>query len=138
VTVIVVGAAILDGDRLLAARRSEPAHLAGGWELPGGKVDPGETDEQALLRECQEELGVTIRLLDRVGTDWPMPPSATLRVWTAEIVDGVPQPLEDHSELRWLGPGEWLSVAWLAADLPVVEAVRRLLAVDGRTATAAD
>jgi 8-oxo-dGTP diphosphatase len=138
VTVIVVGAAILDGDRLLAARRSEPAHLAGGWELPGGKVDPGETDEQALLRECREELGVTIRLLDRVGTDWPMPPSATLRVWTAEIVDGAPQPLEDHSELRWLGPGEWLSVAWLAADLPVVEAVHRSLAVDGRTATAAD
>lgn len=124
-TVIVVGAAILDGDRLLAARRSLPAHLAGGWELPGGKVDPGETDEEALLRECREELGVEVRLLERVGGDWPMGATATLRVWTAQIVAGEPQPLEDHSELRWLSREEWYDVAWLAADLPAVHAVRR-------------
>lgn len=129
-TVIVVGAAILDGDRLLAARRSEPAHLAGGWELPGGKVDPGETDEEALLRECREELGVEVRLLERVGGDWPMGSTATLRVWTAQIVDGEPQPLEDHSELRWLSREEWYDVAWLAADLPVVHAVRRVVLGD--------
>ncbi len=122
-TVLVVGAAILDGDRLLAARRIEPPELAGGWELPGGKVDPGETDEQALLRECHEELGVVIRLLDRVGGDWPMGSTATQRVWTAEVVRGVPQPLEDHSELRWLEPSQWYDVEWLDADLPVVRAV---------------
>lgn len=127
---VVVGAAILDGARLLAARRSEPPHLAGGWELPGGKVDPGETDEEALLRECREELGVGIRLVARVGGDWPLGTSATLRVWTAEVVEGVPQPLGDHSELRWLEPGHWNDVAWLAADLPVIEAVRRLLRRD--------
>ena len=127
VTVLVVGAAILDGDRLLAARRREPPELAGGWELPGGKVDPGETDEQALVRECHEELGVVIRLLDRVGGDWPMGSSAVLRVWTAEVVDGTPQPLEDHSELRWLAPGQWYDVEWLAADLPVVQAVQHLV-----------
>ncbi len=126
-TVIVVGAAILDGDRLLAARRSEPAHLAGGWELPGGKVEAGETDESALVRECQEELGVLVRLGERVGADWPMPPGAALRVWTAEVVDGVPAPLEDHSELRWLAPAEWNDVAWLRADLPVVDALRTLV-----------
>ena len=126
-TVLVVGAAILDGDRLLAARRIEPPELAGGWELPGGKVDPGETDEQALLRECHEELGVVIRLLDRVGGDWPMGSTATLRVWTAEVVEGVPQPLEDHSELRWLEPSQWYDVEWLAADLPVVRAVLEMV-----------
>ncbi len=126
-TVCVVGAAILDGDRLLAARRLEPPELAGGWELPGGKVDPGETDEQALVRECREELGVQIRLLDRVGGDWPMGTSAMLRVWTAEVVDGTPQPLEDHSELRWLEPSEWYDVEWLAADLPVVRALEKLV-----------
>ena len=124
---IVVGAAILDGVRLLAACRLEPAELAGGWELPGGKVDPGESDEQALHRECREELGVGIRLLERVGGDWPLGSDATLRVWTAEIVEGTPQPLEDHSELRWLEPESWNSVPWLTADLPVIEAVRRLV-----------
>jgi 8-oxo-dGTP diphosphatase len=127
VTVCVVGAAILDGDRLLAARRREPPELAGGWELPGGKVDPGESDEQALVRECREELGVLIRLLDRVGGDWPMGTTAMLRVWTAEVVDGTPQPLEDHSELRWLEPSEWYDVEWLAADLPVVRALEQLV-----------
>lgn len=129
-TVIVVGAAILDGDRLLAARRTEPPHLAGGWELPGGKVEPGETDEDALRRECREELGIIVRLTQQVGTDWPMPPSAILRVWTAEVIAGVPTALEDHSELRWLAPDEWYAVAWLAADLSVVHAVRRLVLGD--------
>lgn len=122
-----VGAAILDGDMLLAARRSEPPALAGGWELPGGKVDPGESDEEALVRECREELGVEVRLGERVGGDWPMGTTAVLRVWTAGVVDGVPEPLEDHSELRWLAPDEWYDVDWLAADLPVVHAVRRLV-----------
>lgn len=130
-TVIVVGAAVLDGQRLLAARRLEPPHLAGGWELPGGKVEPGEGEEEALIRECREELGVGIRLLQRVGEDWPLGTSAIMRVWTAEVVDGVPQPLEDHSELRWLEPGEWHDVAWLAGDLQVVDAVRRLVLGEG-------
>jgi 8-oxo-dGTP diphosphatase len=125
VTVCVVGAAILDGDRLLAARRLEPPELAGGWELPGGKVDPGETDEQALVRECREELGVLIRLLDRVGGDWPMGTTAILRVWTAEVLEGTAQPLEDHSELRWLEPHQWYDVEWLAADVPVVRALEQ-------------
>ena len=124
---VVVGAAILDGDRLLAARRSEPPALAGGWELPGGKVEPGEDDRAALVRECREELGVEIALGERVGADWPMPGDALLRVWIATVVAGEPQPLEDHSELRWLAPPEWYDVAWLAADRPVVQAVRRQL-----------
>ena len=130
-TVRVVGAAILDGNRLLAARRLEPPDLAGGWELPGGKVDPGETDEEALVRECHEELGVGIRLLERIGGDWPMGSTAILRVWTAEVVDGTPEPLEDHSELRWLEPSQWYDVDWLAADLPVVRAVLEKVLADG-------
>src|SRR3954469_9897287 len=85
VTVVVVGAAILDGDRLLAARRNEPPALAGGWELPGGKVEPGEDDCSALVRECREELGVEIALGERVGDDWPMPGDHLLRVWIATV-----------------------------------------------------
>jgi 8-oxo-dGTP diphosphatase len=130
-TVVVVGAAILDGERLLAARRSEPPALAGGWELPGGKVEPGEGDLDALARECREELGVEIAVGERVGGDWAMPGDAVLRVWTAALVAGEPQPLEDHSEVRWLTPAQWYDVAWLAADLPVVRAVARQLGLAG-------
>ena len=121
---VVVGAAILDGaGRLLAARRSSPPQLAGGWELPGGKVEHGETDEHALLRECREELGVELTVQARVGGDWPMPGGAVLRVWTARVVSGEPVPLQDHDALRWLGPGQWYDVAWLTADRPVIEAL---------------
>jgi 8-oxo-dGTP diphosphatase len=125
---VVVAAAILDGGRLLAARRSEPPALAGGWELPGGKVEDGESDVAALRRECREELGVEIEAVQRVGGDWPLQPGYVLRVWVARIVSGEPAPLEDHSELRWLQPGRWDDVAWLGADLPVVAELTRLSA----------
>lgn len=124
---VVVGAAILRGGRLLAAQRGSPPELAGGWELPGGKVEPGESDEAALLRECQEELGVTIRLGERVGGDWALGAGWVLRVWTATLVEGEPRPLEDHSDLRWLAAGELRDVAWLPADLPVVDRLAALL-----------
>lgn len=124
--VIVVGAAIIEDGRLLAAQRALPASLAGGWELPGGKVEPGEPDESALVRECREELDVTVKLLDRIGGDWPLGENSVLRVWTARLVEGEPRALE-HSELRWLKDDELLDVDWLPGDLPVVEAVRPYL-----------
>jgi 8-oxo-dGTP diphosphatase len=125
-SVIVVGAAIISGGRLLAAQRAEPAELAGGWEFPGGKVDPDESDEAALIRECEEELGVTVKLTARVGGDWRLGEGSVLRVWTAEIVDGVPRALE-HLALRWLTAAELYDVDWLPGDLPVVDAVRTRL-----------
>lgn len=124
---VVVGAAILDGHSLLAAQRREPPELAGGWELPGGKVDPGESDEAALVRECREELGVDIALQERVGGDWALQPGYVLRVWTARIVAGTAEPIDDHSALRWLPAGHWYEVAWLSGDLPVVDALSDLL-----------
>lgn len=133
VTIIVVGAAILDAGRLLAARRIEPPSLAGGWELPGGKVEPGESDQEALVRECREELGVTIETGRRLGGDFAMTGDAVLRVWTARVVEGEPRALDDHDELRWLDPGHWYDVAWLAADLPVVRALEREQAVEPGT-----
>ena len=120
---VVVGAAIISGGRLLAAQRAAPPELAGGWEFPGGKVDPGEADETALVRECREELGVEIKLRGRVGGDWPLTTTTVLRVWTAELVEGIPRPLE-HLALRWLKAGELYDVAWLSGDLPVVGAIR--------------
>ncbi len=118
---IVVGAAVIDAGRLLAAQRAEPPSLAGWWELPGGKVDPGETDEAALVRECAEELGVRVRLGARVGRDWPIGERGVLRVWLA-TVDGEQQPRAlEHAALRWLAADELTDVAWLPADRPIVE-----------------
>jgi 8-oxo-dGTP diphosphatase len=123
--VIVVGAAIIQAGRLLAAQRIEPPELAGWWEFPGGKVEPGEQDEDALVRECREEIGVEIELVERIGGDWPMRDGLVMRVWTARIIDGEARPLEDHSAVRWLGPDELYDVAWLPADLPVVGQLRK-------------
>nr|WP_103938517.1 (deoxy)nucleoside triphosphate pyrophosphohydrolase [Thermomonospora echinospora] len=121
--VVVVGAAIIRAGRLLAAQRAEPPRLAGGWELPGGKVDPGESEEDALVRECHEELGVKVGLGARIGGDWPLSDEGSvLRVWTAEILEGEPAALE-HLALRWLGPAELYEVDWLPGDLPVIGAL---------------
>ena len=125
---IIVGAAIVADGRLLACQRSEPPEVAGRWEFPGGKVEPGEDELEALVRECQEELGVVIRVLDRVGEDVPLAHGwALLRVWLAEIETGEPQALE-HSALTWLAPDELDSVPWLPADAPIVAEVAKVLA----------
>ncbi len=124
-SILVVAAALIDADgRLLAARRSAPAALAGRWELPGGKVEPGEAPTSALRRECLEELGIIIELGEQVGANWPLGPRTLLRVWRATVTQGIPLPLQDHSELRWLAPGQWLSVTWLDCDMPVVLALQ--------------
>ncbi|MFB8027471.1 (deoxy)nucleoside triphosphate pyrophosphohydrolase [Streptomyces sp. NPDC056465] len=124
---VVVAGAVCDGGRLLAARRSAPPELAGRWELPGGKLEPGESGEQALVRELREELGVEAEPLERVPGEWPLKPGYVLRVWTVRLLSGEPAPLEDHDELRWLPLDETDTVDWLDQDRPAVaEAVRRL------------
>jgi 8-oxo-dGTP diphosphatase len=127
--IVVVGAALLDDGRLLAARRSAPPELAGRWELPGGKVEPGETPEAALVRELREELGVETEPVERVPGEWPLREPYVLRVWTARMVPGSPAPkaLQDHDELRWLTPGELWNVPWLDQDVPAVQKIERRL-----------
>jgi len=113
---VVVCAAIMKQGRLLGARRMLPKELAGQWELPGGKVQAGETDSDALLREIREELGVRIALRDQVGGDWPLG-NGVLRVWLARCIDPQePRPLVEHDLLRWLSLEELEDLPWLPAD----------------------
>lgn len=140
--IVVVAAALVDDvaapRRLLSARRRNPEQLAGRWEFPGGKVDPGETPVEALHRELREELGIAAVLgREVVGPDdgaWRLSHRYTMRLWLAQVVAGEPAPLVEHDELRWLEPGDWLSVPWLDADVRIVEA----LAAEAGVAASAD
>jgi 8-oxo-dGTP diphosphatase len=112
---------------LLSARRTEPAALAGGWEFPGGKVDPGEQHAEALRRELREELGVEVELGDLLvgpleAGGWPLGDDFIIWIWWAVVTDGEPQPIEDHDALRWLPAEDLYAVPWLPADLPIVQA----------------
>lgn len=125
---VVVGAAILSGGRVLACARSAPPEVAGRFEFPGGKVEPRESETDAVARECAEELAVTVRVGARLGGDVRLGNGwAVLRVYLAELVgDAEPRALE-HRELRWLGVDELDSVSWLPADEPIVRALREHL-----------
>ncbi|WP_043447578.1 NUDIX domain-containing protein [Arthrobacter sp. L77] len=131
----IVGAAVVDSlarpTRLLVARRSAPPQFAGMWEFPGGKVEAGEDCDAALLRELEEELGVTARLGSEIigpgPQGWPLNERAAMRVWLAEVTAGEAMPLQDHDDLRWLPlhpGGELEALPWIPADRPILAALR--------------
>ena len=127
-----VGAAIVRDGRVLAARRTAPASAAGRWEFPGGKVEPGETDAESLVREIEEELGVADpgralaggrradrRALPAHGRRWP------------RSSGGEPAPTE-HDQVRWLGRDELGEVDWLEPDRPFLTELSQVLpSLDG-------
>lgn len=122
----VVAALIWEGDRFLIGQR--PEHKARGllWEFVGGKTEPGETKEQALVRECREELDVEIQVGDvflevtHEYTDL----TVHLTLFHASIVRGIPQKLE-HQDLRWITPQEIINYAFCPADQVILDKLRR-------------
>ena len=128
--VVVMGAAIIDRGRVLVARRTRPPEHAGGWELPGGKVEPGEDPGDAVVREIDEELGCTVEVTGELDGAVPIRSGYVLRVATARLVAGAPVP-QEHDAVRWLAADELGDVDWLPADRPFLPQLRQALAEAG-------
>lgn len=132
----VVGVAVVDGGRVLAARRVRPAAMAGQWELPGGKVEPGEDLAETAVREIAEELGCAVTVTGWLDGESEVGPGAgepeggegglCLRIATAELTSGAPVPAE-HDAVRWLRADQLADVTWAEADRPFLPQIHLLL-----------
>lgn len=119
----VVAAVIRDGDKTLSCQRGY-GEFKDGWEFPGGKVELGETDEQAIIREIQEELRVTIGNLKYLCTaehDYPTF-HISMECFICNIIDGTIVD-DEHEDMKWLSMDDIWSVDWLPVDVKVVEAL---------------
>lgn len=137
-TRLVVGAILVDSltapTRVLGCRRTTPPALAGRWEFPGGKVEPGEAPTGALARELREELGVDPVVGEEVvggprpGGRWPIDERHDLALFLAALPAGVVVSTStDHDEVRWLGADELDTVPWLDSDAQALDALRARL-----------
>ena len=122
-----VGAALIwDRNRFMICQR--PAHKARGslWEFVGGKVEPGESKEEALIRECREELGVTVEVGDVFMEVTHQYPDITvhLTLFSASIREGVPQKLE-HQDIRWITAEEIGKFSFCPADTEILEKLKK-------------
>ena len=122
----VVAALIWEGDTFMICQR--PAHKARGllWEFAGGKVEPGETKEQALVRECREELAVTLQVGEVFMELTHQYPDLTVRLtlFCASIQEGTPKMLE-HNDIRWIAVGEIDQYPFCPADKEILEKLKR-------------
>ena len=122
----VVAALIWEGGRFLICQR--PAHKARGllWEFVGGKVEPGETKAQALVRECREELAITVEVGEQFLEVTHTYPDLTvhLTLFSARIAEGMPQMLE-HNDLRWITPAEIPQYVFCPADEVILKALQK-------------
>lgn len=126
-TINVVAAVIRDNDKIFATARGY-GEFKGKWEFPGGKVEPGETNEQALAREIKEELDTDItvgELIDTIEYDYPTFHLSMACYW-CEIVSG-DLVLKEHEDARWLTKEQLGEVEWLPADLTLIDKIEELL-----------
>ena len=121
----VVAALIWNGDKFMICQR--PAHKARGllWEFVGGKVEPGETKEQTLIRECQEELAITLSVGDIFMDVVHVYPDLTvhLTLFDATIAEGEPQKLE-HNDIQWIEPREIQNYEFCPADDEILHRIK--------------
>ena len=126
-TVRVVAAVIRKDDKIFATQRGY-GEFKDGWEFPGGKIEDGETPEQALAREIKEELDTEIqvgKLIDMIEYDYPKFHLSMDCFW-CEIMQGGLE-LKEHEAARWLSKEELYSVDWLPADVGVIEKIKKEL-----------
>lgn len=129
-TISVVAAVIRDGDRVFTTQRGY-GEFKDGWEFPGGKIEPGETAEEALVREIREELDTEIyvgKLIDRIEYDYPTFHLSMDCFW-CEILSGDPV-LKEAEDAKWLTKETLDSVDWLPADITLIEQIREELDMD--------
>ena len=126
-TIRVVAAVIRKGDKIFATQRGY-GELKGGWEFPGGKIEDGETPQEALKREIEEELGTEVwvgELIDTIEYDYPDFHLSMDCFW-CEIVEGK-LVLKEHEAARWLDRKTIDDVEWLPADVTLVGKIKELL-----------
>lgn len=127
--VIEVVAAVIEHEGLLLACRRRPEKSAGGkWEFPGGKIEKGETDVEALVREIQEEFGIAIEVTGRLRVDDTEVGNNVIRLAClhARLLGEAPTSSLDHDELRWLSHADLPVLDWAAPDLPAVAELARV------------
>ena len=125
-TINVVAAIIIKNNKVFATQRGY-GDFKDGWEFPGGKVEEGETPQEALIREIREELAADIRvgeLFDTVEYDYP-DFHLSMKCYICELVSEEME-LKEHEAARWLGRGELDTVDWLPADKGLIEGLKQL------------
>lgn len=122
----VVGAVIIDGEKILCAQRGTEKALPGLWEFPGGKIEQGESPQAALQREIQEEMHCEIKIGEQVEHtiheyDFGI---VHLTTFYCTLLQGTPV-LTEHMAIEWLKPTELKELEWAPADIPAIEKIAR-------------